>query len=119
VREIAVTEPTVPVEEEEPEAANLRLSITISCAEKGDSMEKNESHSKKHGPCPASSCNNQSWGALASDNSHTECEEGESELHHERGGLHCLTMSDPYHQKEYPVVVVHWNERALEQKPTQ
>jgi hypothetical protein len=34
VRETAVIEPTVPVGEEEPEAANMRLSITISCAEK-------------------------------------------------------------------------------------
>jgi hypothetical protein len=47
--------------------------------------EEDESRSKKHGPCPASSCSNQSLGALVSDNSHTKCEEGESDPHHERG----------------------------------
>jgi hypothetical protein len=30
VREIAITEPSVPVEEEEPEAANMRLNVAIS-----------------------------------------------------------------------------------------
>jgi hypothetical protein len=35
VREPAVKEPAVPIEEEEPEAANMRLSIAISCTEKG------------------------------------------------------------------------------------
>jgi hypothetical protein len=34
VREIAVTEPAVPVEEEEPGVANMRLSVAISCAER-------------------------------------------------------------------------------------
>jgi hypothetical protein len=34
VREIAVTEPAVPVEEEEPEVANMRFSVAISCAER-------------------------------------------------------------------------------------
>jgi hypothetical protein len=83
-----------------------------------DSKEKNESYSKKNDPYPSSSCSNQSRGALGSDNSHTECEEGESDLHHERDNLHRLTMSDPYHQKGYPAVVVHWNKRVLEQQLT-
>jgi hypothetical protein len=100
VRETAITEQTIPIEEEDPEAANMRPSILISCAKKGDSKEKNKSHSKKHGPCPSSSCSNKSRGALTLNNSHTECEEGESDLHRERGDLQCLTMSDPYHQKE-------------------
>jgi hypothetical protein len=39
VRETAVTEPAVPVEEEEPEVANVRLSIAISCAER-DGLEE-------------------------------------------------------------------------------
>jgi hypothetical protein len=34
VREIAVTEPAVPVEEEEPEVANMRLNVAISRAER-------------------------------------------------------------------------------------
>jgi hypothetical protein len=34
VRETAVIEPAVPVEEEEPKVANMRLSIAISCAER-------------------------------------------------------------------------------------
>jgi hypothetical protein len=34
VRETAVTEPAVPVKEEEPEVANMRLSVAISCAER-------------------------------------------------------------------------------------
>jgi hypothetical protein len=65
-----------------------------------NSKKEDKSQMKKHVPCPASSCSNQSWDALASENSHTECEEGESDLHHERGDLHRLRMSDPYHQKE-------------------
>jgi hypothetical protein len=34
VREIAVPEPAVPIEEEEPEVANMRLNVAISCAER-------------------------------------------------------------------------------------
>jgi hypothetical protein len=34
VRETAVTEPAVPVEEGEPEIANMRLSVAVSCAER-------------------------------------------------------------------------------------
>jgi hypothetical protein len=40
VRETAVTEPAVPVEEEEPEVANMRLSIAISCAERDGPEER-------------------------------------------------------------------------------
>jgi hypothetical protein len=94
-----VTEPIVHVEEEEPEATNMRLSVVIYCAE-SDSKEEDESQSKKHGPCPPSSCSNQSRGALAFENSHTKCEEGESDPHHERSDLHQLMVSDPYHQRE-------------------
>jgi hypothetical protein len=36
VRETTVTEPAVPVDEEEPEVANMRLSIAISCAERDE-----------------------------------------------------------------------------------
>jgi hypothetical protein len=100
VRETAVTEPAVPIEEEEPEVANMRLSVTISCAERDEPEEGGRVSLKEAGPYLTSSCSNQSRGALASDNSHIECEEGEGDLHHERGDLHCHTMSDPYHQEE-------------------
>jgi hypothetical protein len=63
-------------------------------------MKEDESQSKKHGPCPASSCSYQTQGDMASDNSHTECEEDESDLHHERSDLYRQIMSDPYHQEE-------------------
>jgi hypothetical protein len=39
VWEIAVTEPAVSVEEEEPEVANMHLSVTISCAERDEPEE--------------------------------------------------------------------------------
>jgi hypothetical protein len=39
VRETTVTEPAVPIEEEEPEVANMRLSVAISCAERDEPEE--------------------------------------------------------------------------------
>jgi hypothetical protein len=39
VRETAVTEQAVPVEEEEPEVANMHLSVAISCAERDEPKE--------------------------------------------------------------------------------
>jgi hypothetical protein len=40
VRKTAVTEPAVPVEEEEPEEANMRLSVAISCVERDEPEEE-------------------------------------------------------------------------------
>jgi hypothetical protein len=42
VRETAVTEPAVPVEEEEPEVANMCLSVAISCTERGRPEEEGQ-----------------------------------------------------------------------------
>jgi hypothetical protein len=39
VRETAVTKPAVLVEEEEPEVANMRLNVAISCAERDEPEE--------------------------------------------------------------------------------
>jgi hypothetical protein len=88
-----------------PRKRSLRWPICASVSQypaqrETDPKKEVESHSKKHDPYLASSCSNQSQGALASDNSHTEYEEDESDLLHERGDLHCQTRSDPYHQEE-------------------